>query len=162
MAESSPETPSAGKGVIRFVKVASLLLLLLFAALLAFALIIALTAAEAWAPVVQIARDVVVMILVLETALIVLALAILLLQAASFIIMLKTEIKPILDHTRETTRLTRATAEFVSRNSLDPLIQIKSFLSGLLGFLREMIRIRSLLQSTAAGEDEANEPKDGA
>ena len=158
----SENEPASGQSISRFVKLASLLLLLLILALFGFALVISLTAAEDWAPLIQIFRDIFIVILVLETALIVTALAILLLQAAGFIIMLKTEIKPILDHTRETTRLTRATAEFVSQNSIDPLIQIKSFLSGLLGFLRELLRIRGLLQPESEGADDTVKDDDGA
>ena len=159
MAENEP---ASGKSVSRIVKLASLLLALLILSLFVFALVISLTAAEAWAPVVQIFRDIVIVILTLEIVLIVAALCILLLQAAAFIIMLKTEIKPILDHARETTRLTRATAEFVSQNSIDPLIQIKSFFSGLLGFLRELIRIRALLQPESPADSGAPESDDGA
>ena len=158
----SENEPASGQSISRFVKLASLLLLLLMLALFGFALVISLTAAEDWAPLIQIFRDIFIVILVLETALIVTALAILLLQAAGFIIMLKTEIKPILDHTRETTRLTRATAEFVSQTSIDPLIQIKSFLSGLLGFLRELLRIRGLLQPESEGADDTAKDDDGA
>ena len=158
----SENEPASGQSISRFVKLASLLLLLLILALFGFALVISLTAAEDWAPLIQIFRDIFIVILVLETALIVTALAILLLQAAGFIIMLKTEIKPILDHARETTRLTRATAEFVSQNSIDPLIQIKSFLSGLLGFLRELLRIRGLLQPESEGADDTAKDDDGA
>ena len=122
--------------------------------LLVFALVISLTAAEAWRPVIQIFRDIFVLVLVLEFILIVLALAILMLQVAGFMIMLKTEIKPILDNARETAKATKTTAQFVSMNAADPLIQIKSFLSGLLAFIREMIRIRSLVHSDQANQDE--------
>lgn len=148
-AGSLPERSSNGTGrsISLVVKLSAAILILLILALLAFALTVALTAAETWAPLVQIFRDVLIIVVVVEAVLIVTAFAILLLQAAGFIIMLKTEIKPILDNARETTRLTKATAEFVSQNSVDPLIQIKSFISGLLSFLREIIRIRLLLQS---------------
>ncbi len=146
---------SSGRSISLIVKLSAAILILLILALLAFALVAALTAAETWAPFVQIFRDVLIIIVVVESVLIVTAFAILILQAAGFIIMLKTEIKPILDNARETTRLTKATAEFVSQNSVDPLIQIKSFISGLLGFLREIIRIRTLLQTDPAeGQDD--------
>ena len=67
----------------------------------------------------------------LEFMLVITACAILMLQAAGFLIMLKTELKPILDNARETTRLSKATAQFINSNAVDPVIQIKSFLSGL-------------------------------
>ena len=122
--------------------------------LLIFALVIALTAAEAWQPVIQIFRDIFVLALVLEFILVMLALAILMLQVAALMITLKTEIKPILDHARETAKATRTTARFVSMNAVDPLMQIKSFLAGLLAFLREIIRIRSLVHSDQDNQDE--------
>ena len=161
--DQGPATPlpagievSSGISIFRIVKVSAFFIFLLILALLVFGLVVALTDAETWAPLLQIVRDIFLVILVLELVLIVTALAILMLQAAGFIIMLKTEIKPILDNARETTRLTKATAEFVSQNSVDPLIRIKSFISGLLSFLREIIRIRSILNS----EDEDKDSED--
>ena len=145
------DSPS-GRSITSIVKWSALLIVLFIFALLALGLLIAVTAAETWAPLVQIIRDTFIVILVLESILIATALAILMLQAAGFIIMLKTEIKPILDNARETTRMTKATAEFVSKNSADPLIQIKSFIAGLLTFLREVIRIRTLIQTESKEE----------
>ena len=138
---------NSGRSLSRIIKLSAIFCLVLIFGLLLFGLVVAVTAAETWAPLVQIMRDIFVVILVLESALIATALAVLLLQISGFIIMLKTEIKPILDNARETTRMTKATAEFVSKHSADPLIQIKSFLSGLLSFLREVIRLRALLHS---------------
>jgi len=154
LAPPPEDSGSSGRSISLIIKLSAAILILLILALLAFALVAALTAAETWAPFVQIFRDVLIIIVVVESVLIVTAFAILILQAAGFIIMLKTEIKPILDNARETTRLTKATAEFVSQNSIDPLIQIKSFISGLLGFLREIIRIRALLQTDPAEEQD--------
>lgn len=142
----------SGRSITSIVKWTALIVVLLIFGLMALGLWIAITAAETWAPLVQIVRDTLIVILVLESILIATALTILMLQAAGFIIMLKTEIKPSLDNARETTRMTKATAEFVSKNSADPLIQIKSFIVGLLTFLREIIRIRTLLQTEAKKE----------
>ena len=153
---AAPTTEGSGDGsgrgvafALKLVAIAGILLILI---LLIIGLALALTAAETWAPFVQIMRDIFIVILVLESLLIATALAILMLQAVSFIIMLKSEIKPILDNARETTRMTKATAEFVSKNSADPIIQIKSFLAGLLTFLREIIRIRDLVGSAPKEE----------
>ena len=143
---SESETGS-GRSIVSILKWTALLAIVALLGLLGLGLLLAITAAETWSPLVQIIRDTFIVILVLESVLIAAALAILMLQAAGFIIMLKTEIKPILHNARETTRMTKATAEFVSKNSADPLIQIKSFIAGLLTFLREIIRIRALLQS---------------
>ncbi|MCY3976512.1 MAG: hypothetical protein OXG23_00300 [Chloroflexi bacterium] len=161
--EVSPGGPasgaSSGPKITRFIKAAAVLGILIILILLGAALAAALTAAETWAPLVQIFRDVLLMILLLESILVIAAFAILLLQAAGFLIMLKTEVKPILDNARETTRLSKATAQFINSNAVDPLIQIKSFLSGLLAFLRELIRIRNLAASEESRADHYDEPQ---
>lgn len=164
--EVSPRGPAAGATesssgpkIARFIKAAALIGILIILILLGAALIAALTAAETWAPLIQILRDVLLMILIMESILVIAALAILMLQAAGFLIMLKTEVKPILDNARETTRLSKATAQFINSNAVDPLIQIKSFLSGLLAFLRELIRIRNLVASDEPRADRYDEPQ---
>ncbi len=148
---------SSGRKVTRLIKLAAIFGILLILLLVVAALAAALTAAETWAPFIQIVRDVLLLILILESLLIIGALAIFLLQVAGFLIMLKTEIKPILDNARETTRLSKATAEFINSNAVDPLIQIKSFLAGLLAFLRELIRIRGLVAPDQANTDDTDE-----
>ena len=163
MTESEAETgtasppavqASAGIKITRLIKITSIAGVLLILLLLAAALAAALTAAETWAPFVQIFRDVFLLLLLLESVLVIAAIAILLLQAAGFLIILRSEVKPILDNARETTRLSKATAQFVNSNALDPLIQIKSFLAGLLAFLRELIRLRAVV---VADKDEERE-----
>jgi len=136
---------SSGTKITRLIRLSAILGILIILILFGAALAAALTAAETWAPVIRIFRDIFLLILILESMLVVAALAILMLQAAGFFIMLKTEVKPIIDNARETTRLSKATAQFINSNAVDPIIQIKSFLSGLLAFLRELIRIRSLV-----------------
>ncbi len=136
---------SSSPKITRLIKILAILGILIILILLAAALAVALTDAESWAPLIRIFRDVFLLILLLEFMLIITAFAILMLQAAGFLIMLKTEVQPILDNARETTRLSKATAQFINSNAVDPLIQIKSFLSGLLAFLRELIRIRALV-----------------
>lgn len=134
-----------GIKITRLIKLSAVLGVLIILILFGAASLAALTAAETWAPVIRIFRDIFLLILLLESMLIVAALAILMLQAAGFFIMLKTEVKPIIDNARETTRLSKATAHFINSNAVDPIIQIKSFLSGLLAFLRELIRVRNLV-----------------
>ncbi len=157
---TSVEAPSSGGGGIRrLIKVSAVIGILLILLLLVAALAAALTAAETWAPFVRVFRDLFLLIILLESVLVIAALAILMLQAAGFLIMLKTEIKPILDNARETTRMSKATAQFINSNAVDPLIQIKSFLSGLLAFLRELIRIGSLVAPEDKSADPSDEPQ---
>lgn len=150
---------STSPSIMRVIKVVAAIFILLIVALLISALVMALTAAERWAPFIQIFRDVFVLILVLESILVIAAIAILTLQAAGFLIMLRSEIKPILDNARETTRLSKATAKFINSNAADPLIQIKSFLAGFLGFLRELLRIRNLVTIEESKSEATDEPQ---
>ena len=141
----APERESSGIKVGRLIKITAILGLLLILALLIGALAAALTAAATWAPVIQIFRDTLLIILLLESLLIIAAVTVVLLQIAGFFIMLRSEVKPILDNARETTRLSKATAQFINTNAVDPVIQIKSFLAGLLAFLRELILLRGIV-----------------
>ncbi len=143
--DSHPARESGGVKIGRLIKLTAIVLLLLIGLLLVGALVAALTAADTWAPVIQIFRDVLLVALLLESLLIIAAVTVLLLQVAGFLIMLKSEVKPILDNARETTRLGKATAQFINTNAVDPVIQIKSFLAGLLAFLRELILLRGVV-----------------
>ena len=164
-APDQQETQRRGRGR-RIIKLGAALLILLVLGLLVAALLAAVTAADVWAPVVRVLRDILLLILLLESVLLVAALTILLLQAAGFLVMLRAEVKPILDSARDTARLGKATASFMNANAVDPLIQLKSFLAGLLAFLRELIRLRGLVTSDGdeadgdAGEAD-NAPPDG-
>ncbi len=152
----TPDVPaSGGITITRVIKFTALIGILLILLLLAAALAAALTAAETWAPFLQIFRDIFLLILLLESVLLIAAICILLLQLAAFFIMLRAELKPILENARETTRLSKATAQFVQGNAVDPLIQIKTFLAGLLAFLRELIRLRAITAADENGADDA-------
>lgn len=144
-----PARASGGVKIGRLIKLTAVLGLLFIVLLLVGALVAALTAADTWAPVIQIFRDVLLVALLLESLLIIAAVAVLLLQMAGFLIMLRSEVKPILENARETTRLSKATAQFINTNAVDPVIQIKSFLAGLLAFLRELILLRGMVMPEA-------------
>ncbi|MCY4246303.1 MAG: hypothetical protein OXE95_01840 [Chloroflexi bacterium] len=162
--ETAPEDNQTARGagnISRFIKLGAALGILLILGLMAAAVVMALAAADTWGPVIRIVRDVMLLILLLESALLIAALAILMLQLAGFFVMLRAEIKPVLENVRETARLGKATATFVNDNAVAPLIQFKSFLAGLLAFLRELMRIRGLLTSddaTSETLDEADAP----
>lgn len=158
--EQSQTARGAGN-IGRIIKLGAAIGILLILGLLAAAVAAALTAADTWAPIIRIFRDVMLLLLLLESVLLIAALAILLLQVAGFFVMLRAEIKPILESVRETARLGKATATFMNDNAVDPLIQLKSFLAGLLAFLRELLRIRGLVtpdEDNGEAPDEADAP----
>jgi len=157
----APEREASGIKVGRLIKVTAIVGLLLIVLIMLGALVAALTAATTWAPVIQIFRDTLLIVLLLESLLIIAAVTVVLLQVAGFFIMLRSEVKPILDHARETTRLGKATAQFINTNAVDPVIQIKSFLAGLLAFLRELILLRGIVMREAP-DSPAPEPDETA
>jgi len=143
--------------ITRMVMIGAVGLIIFVLLFLVFGLIVSLTASETWAPVVQIFRDIFIVIMVVELILVIGGLAILIIQIARFVIMLQTEIKPILDNARETTKSTRTTAEFVKKNATDPIIQLKSFFAGLSIFIRELLKIRRILNPKPSNEDKKDE-----
>jgi len=148
---------SSGMSITRMVMIGAVGLIIFVLLFLVFGLIVSLTASETWAPVVQIFRDIFIVIMVVELILVIGGLAILIIQIARFVIMLQTEIKPILDNARETTKSTRTTAEFVKKNATDPIIQLKSFFAGLSIFIRELLKIRRILNPKPSNEDKKDE-----
>jgi hypothetical protein len=146
---------SSGRSVSRIATLVAMGLIGVIVLPLIFALVVSVTASDTWAPVVQIFRDTFVIVFIVEFILVIGATAILVVQIARFFTMLQAEIKPILDNARETTHATKATAQFVNKNAVDPLIQLKSFFAGLTTFIREILQIRSLIKpNKSSGVDD--------
>ena len=116
-------------------------------------LVLALAADSAyWSPRISIIRDIFIIIVALEFVLIIAALTILILQVARLVNLLQSEVKPIIDNTRETTQTAKETAQFVGTNITQPLIRISAFLSGLMAFLREWGGIRRAIRPSKNGK----------
>lgn len=109
---------------------------------LVIAIVAALTDAARFGPLIEIIRDIVIILLALEGILIILALTILIAQIARLVNLLQNELKPILENTQETVKHARGTAEFVGKNLSDPVIKANAFLSGVGVMFRELGRIR--------------------
>lgn len=155
---STTEENTSRWTVSRITMLATGVLIALVLALFVFALVIALTASETWMPVMQIMRDTITIVAFMLVILIISSIAILIVQVAHLVNLLQTEIKPILDNARETAKATKATAQFVSKNALDPIIQLKSFFAGLGAFIRELLKIRSVIKpNKSAKEDKSDE-----
>lgn len=99
-----------------------------------------------WAAVIQIARDIVMFIIAIQGILIITALAILILQIARLINLVKAESVPIFESTQETLKEAKATTQFVSKHSIDPIIKLQAFFSGFLVFLAELFKINKLVK----------------
>lgn len=90
---------------------------------------------------VQLIRDMLIVIVVLEGILIGAALIILTIQIARLINLLQNEIKPILEQTNDTVQTVKGTATFVSKNVADPVIRASGFVAWLTAILGEIISI---------------------
>jgi hypothetical protein len=83
-------------------------------------------------------RDISIIVLALVTLIIGLFLIILIFQLQSLIVLLRDEIKPILDSANETANTVRGTTTFVSDAVVTPLIQVASLASGVAQTLRTL------------------------
>ena len=85
-------------------------------------------------------RDISIIVLALITLIIGLFLIILIFQLQSLIVLLRDEIKPILDSANETANTVRGTTTFVSDAVVTPLIHIASLASGVAQTARTLAR----------------------
>lgn len=119
------------------------------------ALVLALTNPDA-VSIVQIIRDVFIIVLALQGILISIAFVVFVIQVARFINLLKTEFRIILDNMQATVKEAQTTAEFVSANAIGPLIRISTFFAGLAAFFRELADIRKAIRpNKKAAQDDS-------
>ena len=98
-------------------------------------------------------RDVFIILIALEFIMVIVALAILIMQVVRLIAMLRDEIKPILENTRETVDTAKGTAQFVGKNVTRPVISTSAFLAGALTFMREIGGIRRAIRHSDKPEE---------
>lgn len=87
---------------------------------------------------------------------VIVAIGILVIQIARFVNLLRSEVKPITNDTKQAIRNVRTTSEFVQQHGVSPVIKTQSFIVGLIAFFREIVRITRILQGRPS-EDKANE-----
>jgi hypothetical protein len=119
------------------------IIVVLFILGLAFAIF---SDAQATAPRIQIIRDMLVIIIVLEFILIVGALAVVILQVARLVSLLRSEVKPVLENTQEAVNSAKGTVEFVGDNVTEPVVRVGAFMAGAGVFLREAGGIRRAIR----------------
>ncbi len=94
------------------------------------------------AAVVGLLRDAAIIFVAFETLLIGMLLIILMLQLQSLIVLLRDEIKPMLEAANETVTTVRGTTKFVSHNVVSPVMKLSSNLAGARRILKEITQIR--------------------
>jgi hypothetical protein len=106
------------------------------------AIVLALTGDAGVASAFSVIRDVFIIILAVQGTLICIALIVLVGQISALINLLSSEVKPIIDETRDTISTARGTAEFMTKNLAYPVIRTSSTLVGVGVFIRELLAIR--------------------
>lgn len=88
--------------------------------------------------VVGLLRDAAIIFVAFETLLIGVLLIILMVQVQSLVMLLRDEIKPMLEAANETLATVRGTTQFVSHNVVSPVIKWSGYLTGLRRIVREI------------------------
>jgi len=119
-----------------------LVVLLVFLSLDAYQSAYAGTGPSPSSVVVGVLRDAAIIFVAFETLLIGLLLIILMLQVQSLIVLLRDEIKPMLETANDTLATVRGTTKFVSHNVVSPVIKWSGYLSGLRRIVQEIGELR--------------------
>ncbi|MHB8626859.1 MAG: hypothetical protein ACYDBJ_26485 [Aggregatilineales bacterium] len=94
----------------------------------------------------RILRDFFIIVLALQGILVSVALMILVIQISALVNLLRQELKPIVDETRETLATVRGTATFVSQNVTQPVIRATAFAAGARSLIGELTGLRRNLK----------------
>jgi hypothetical protein len=94
------------------------------------------------AVVVGLLRDAAIVFVAFETLVIGVLLIILMLQVQSLVVLLRDEVKPMLEAVNETLATLRGTTQFVSHNVVSPVMKWSGYLAGLQRIVREISGLR--------------------
>lgn len=139
----------------RIVIIASAVLIGLVLVIFILGLLLSRGDVDSLGPIIQVARDLVIIFLALEGIMIILALAVLIFQVARLINLLQTEVKPALTDTRQTLQSAKGTVEFVGDTVSGPIIKASSFVAGVGSLMGNVGGIRKAIKrsSEEAAED---------
>jgi hypothetical protein len=133
---------SGGPGVVKWVIIALGLLAAVIVISLVVAIVGGISGSDGVAAAFRVLRDFFIIVLALQGIMISVALVVLILQLTALINLLRSEIKPIIDETRQTLSTVRGTAQFVSQNVAEPVIKVSAAVAGARAFLGELVGIR--------------------
>jgi hypothetical protein len=141
--EPSPAELRARRLLITGLVIAGLLLvglvvLLVFLSIDAYQAAYADVGPSPGAVVVALLRDAAIIFVAFETLIIGVLLIILMLQVQSLVVLLRDEIKPMLEAANETLATLRGTTQFVSHNVVSPVVKWSGYLAGLRRIVREI------------------------
>jgi uncharacterized membrane protein len=116
-----------------------MVVLLVFLSINAYQAALAGTGPDPGAVVVSLLRDAAIILVAFETLLIGVLMVVLALQVQALVVLLRDEIRPMLQALNETAATVRGTTQFVSHNIVSPSIQAASFLAGVRRVLKETV-----------------------
>jgi hypothetical protein len=123
-------------------------LMILLVVLLVFLSIDAYQAAYEGGPpspgsvVVSLLRDVAIVFVAFETSIIGVLLIVLMVQIQSLVVLLRDEVKPMLEAVNETLATVRGTTQFVSHNVVTPVMKWSGYLAGLRRIFEQISGLR--------------------
>lgn len=137
--------PSASRWTfVRIVTYAVIGLIVAIVALFAIALVFAFINAEGAASFFRFIRDVFMSVMCLQSILIIGCVGLLIVQIARFVNLLLAEAKPIAADARETLRTVKTTSQFVSEQTVEPIVAAKSWAAGLGTLMSVFFSVRAL------------------
>lgn len=128
--------------IIAIVFLVSMVVLLVLLSIDAYQAAYSGTGPSPGAVVVSLLRDAAIVFVAFETLLIGILLIVLMLQVQSLVVLLRDEIKPMLEMANETLSTVRGTTQFVSHNVVSPVIKWSGYLSGLRRIVKEIGSLR--------------------
>jgi hypothetical protein len=131
----APSLPSNGKQPSNLWVILAIILLLALVVGLAFAVVAMVQNPDQTETI----RDIVIVMMAVESLVIGLVLVVLIVQIARLTAMLQNEVKPILDSANETVRTLRGTTTFLSSRLVKPVVKVNSTLAAIrraIDFLR--------------------------
>jgi len=138
----SPNGENTDPGIVKWIIIALGVLGAVVVVALIIAIIGGISGSDGVAAAFRILRDFFIIVLALQGILISVALVVLILQLTALINLLRTEIKPIVDETRQTLTTVKGTSQFVSENVASPVIREASTVAGARAFIGELSGIR--------------------
>jgi uncharacterized BrkB/YihY/UPF0761 family membrane protein len=144
------------KRLRRMVLITTLAPALLFGLMFLVAVIIALADVDGAAAVIRAIRDLMLVFIALELALIFVAIAVLLVQVSRLLNLLTEEIAPLLDATNETVQAAQNTVDFAGRNVLGPFIDFSGFMTTLMTLVLGMFGLRRAVSKATHAKRDSN------
>ncbi len=86
------------------------------------------------------------MVVSIAIIVVIISIGVFIVQIARFVNLLRSEVKPITEDTKQAIKNVRVTSEFVQKNAVAPVIKSQTFLAGLIAFLKELSKISRILQ----------------